>query len=50
MARRPSTIRSLPFRHNAKPQLGFEIFRWSQLVERFDRNQIDHPYEAPRQT
>lgn len=34
-ARRPGgAIRSLPFRHNVKPALGFEIFRLSHLHER----------------
>lgn len=47
-APRAAPIRSLPFRHNVKPALGFEIFRWSQLLDRFDRQQIDHAYDAPQ--
>lgn len=34
MARRPGSIVRLAFRHNAKPELGFEIFRLSQLFAR----------------
>jgi AraC-like DNA-binding protein len=48
MARRPATIRSLPFRHSAKPALGFEIFRLSDLFDRFDQHRIDHAYDAPQ--
>ncbi|HEY0192592.1 MAG TPA: helix-turn-helix domain-containing protein [Kofleriaceae bacterium] len=48
MARRPAAIRSLPFQHSAKPGLGFEIFRMSQLFERFAQHRIDHAPEAPQ--
>ena len=48
MARRPAAIRSLPFRHNVKPALGFEIFRLSQLFDRAARRQIDHELETPQ--
>lgn len=41
-------IRSLPFRHGAKPQLGFEMFRLAELYARADRKAIDHPLEAPQ--
>src|SRR5574337_1107271 len=41
-------IRSLPFRHNVKPGLGFEIFRLSQLFDRADRKTIDHALETPQ--
>ncbi len=41
-------IRSLPFRHNAKPGLPFEIFRLSQLFDRADRKTIDHTLETPQ--
>lgn len=43
-----TAIRSLPFRHNQNPALGFEIFRLSALFERFDRHQIDHAPGAPQ--
>ncbi|HEX8111009.1 MAG TPA: hypothetical protein VF516_24930, partial [Kofleriaceae bacterium] len=47
--RRPGgAIRSLPFRHNVKPALGFEIFRLSQLYERADQHRIDHALDAPQ--
>jgi AraC family transcriptional regulator, transcriptional activator of pobA len=49
MARRPgTTIRSLPFRHNDKPALGFEIFRLSELFERAAQRRIDHELETPQ--
>jgi len=49
MARRAGdTIRSLPFRHNLNPALGFEIFRLSQLFERAERRMIDHALETPQ--
>jgi AraC-like DNA-binding protein len=49
MARHPgATIRSLPFRHPAKPALGFEIFRLSQLYERAAQHRIDHRLETPQ--
>ncbi|HET7502423.1 MAG TPA: helix-turn-helix domain-containing protein [Kofleriaceae bacterium] len=46
MARAP--IRSLPFRHNLKPALGFEIFRLSQLFDRADQRRLDHALETPQ--
>jgi AraC family transcriptional regulator, transcriptional activator of pobA len=49
MARRSgTTIRSLPFRHNVKPALGFEIFRLSQLFERAEQHRLDHTLETPQ--
>jgi AraC-like DNA-binding protein len=48
MARRPATIRRLPFRHPAKPGLGFEIFRFSDLLERFAHHRVDHAPDAPQ--
>jgi AraC family transcriptional regulator, transcriptional activator of pobA len=42
------TIRSLPFRHGAKPDLGFEIFRLRDLFDRADRREIDHALETPQ--
>lgn len=42
------TIRPLPFRHNHKPALGFEIFRLSSLFARADRRAIDHLLETPQ--
>lgn len=47
MARRPP-IRDLPFRHNDKPGLGFEIFRLSSLYARAAQRRIDHPLETPQ--
>src|SRR5215475_577453 len=48
-ARRPGgAIRSLPFRHNVKPALGFEIFRLSQLYDRAEQHRIDHALDAPQ--
>jgi AraC family transcriptional regulator, transcriptional activator of pobA len=44
--RRATTIRSLPFRHNVKPGLGFEIFRLSELFDR--AAQLDHDLETPQ--
>jgi AraC family transcriptional activator of pobA len=49
MVRRSSaTIRSLPFRHNVKPALGFEVFRLSQLFERAEQHRLDHALETPQ--
>ena len=48
MPRRPAEIRSLPFRHSLKPGLGFEIFRMSQLFDRFAARRVDHAPEAPQ--
>lgn len=41
-------IRPLPFRHGAKPNLGFEIFRLRDLYARADRHALDHALEAPQ--
>jgi AraC-like DNA-binding protein len=38
-------IRSLPFRHRAKPSLGIELFRLSELYARAD---LDHALDAPQ--
>src|ERR1043165_7547721 len=43
-----TAIRSLPFRHNRKPALGFEIFRLSQLYDRADQHRLDHALEPPQ--
>ncbi len=43
-----TAIRSLPFRHAAKPQLGFEMFRLADLYARADRKAIDHALETPQ--
>lgn len=43
-----STIPPLPFRHNAKPTLGFEILRLSSIFARADRRAIEHPLDAPQ--
>src|SRR5262245_27979053 len=43
-----SRIRSLPFRHNLKPGLGFEIFRLSDLYRRSDRQPLEHGLEIPQ--
>jgi AraC-like DNA-binding protein len=49
MARHPATpIHSLPFRHNVKPALGFEIFRLSQLYERARQHRLGHGLETPQ--
>jgi AraC-like DNA-binding protein len=40
-------IRSLPFKHNAKPALGFEVFRLSELYERGERGALPHGLEVP---
>lgn len=48
MADRARAIRSVPFRHNAKPALGFEIFRLSQLFDRAARRPLDHGLETPQ--
>jgi AraC-like DNA-binding protein len=42
------TIRDLPFRHNLKPGLGFELFRLSELFARADRKAIDHALDTPQ--
>ncbi len=41
-------IRSLPFRHAAKPQLGVEVFRLSDLYARADRRVLDHALDTPQ--
>jgi AraC-like DNA-binding protein len=45
---RAQAIRSLPFRHNAKPSVGLELFRLSDLLARADRNALDHALETPQ--
>ena len=45
---RRRAIRDLPFRHNTKPALGFEILSLANIFERADRGAIDHPLEAPQ--
>ena len=40
-------IRSLPFRHNQKPGLGFEVFRLSSLFAREDRRVLPHALVTP---
>lgn len=39
----PAAIRDLPFRHNLKPSLGFEIFRLADLFERVDADELESP-------
>jgi AraC-like DNA-binding protein len=46
--RRPSQIRDLPFRHGAKPELGLEVFRLSDLYARAERGKLDHALETPQ--
>jgi AraC-like DNA-binding protein len=46
--RSAQAIRSLPFRHDAKPSVGLELFRLSELIDRADRKALDHPLEAPQ--
>ncbi|HWO27040.1 MAG TPA: helix-turn-helix domain-containing protein [Kofleriaceae bacterium] len=46
--RSAQAIRSLPFRHNAKPSVGIELFRLSELLERAERRALDHALEAPQ--
>jgi AraC-like DNA-binding protein len=46
--RSAQAIRSLPFRHNAKPSVGLEVFRLSDLRARADRRALDHPLDAPQ--
>lgn len=41
-------IRKLPFRHGAKPNLGFEMFRLADLYDRADRKALDHALETPQ--
>lgn len=41
-------IRSVAFRHNAKPTLGFEIFLLSELYERARRDGFDHHLWSPQ--
>jgi AraC-like DNA-binding protein len=46
--RSAQAIRSLPFRHNAKPSVGIEVFRLAELFERADRRALDHALDAPQ--
>jgi AraC-like DNA-binding protein len=50
MARPPraQAIRSLPFRHNARPDLRCEVFRLSSLFDRAERQALDHALETPQ--
>lgn len=41
-------IQPLPFRHNEKPALGFEILRLSSIFARADRRAIPHPLDVPQ--
>jgi len=41
-------IRDLAFRHGAKPNLGFEIFRLRDLFDRADRGALDHALDVPQ--
>lgn len=43
-----ASIRSLPFRHGAKPNLGFEIFRLRDLFDRAARRTLDHELDVPQ--
>jgi AraC-like DNA-binding protein len=46
--RSAQAIRSLGFRHNAKPSVGIELFRLSELIERAERRALDHALETPQ--
>ena len=46
--RRPNQIRDLPFRHNAKPELGLEVFRLSDLYARAARGTLGHALDTPQ--
>ncbi len=41
---RRAAIRDLPFKHNTRPGLGFEIFRLAELFSR----ELDHALDAPQ--
>jgi AraC family transcriptional regulator, transcriptional activator of pobA len=41
---RRAAIRDLPFKHNTRPGLGFEMFRLADLFKR----KLDHPLDAPQ--
>ena len=41
-------VRSLPFQHNQKPALGFEMFKLSELYERANRKVLGHALETPQ--
>ena len=47
-SRGAQAIRSLPFRHAAKPSVGLEVFRLSQLRARAERKALDHALDAPQ--
>ena len=47
MARR-TAIRDLPFKHNAKPGLGFELLRLADLFDRDARGALPEPLTAPQ--
>jgi hypothetical protein len=40
---RREAIRDLPFRHNLKPGLGFEIFRLAELFRRVPHDELRSP-------
>lgn len=44
---RPPSIRSLPFRHQQKPELGLEVFRLSSLFAREDKRALPHDLRTP---
>ena len=48
MAARQPAVRSLPFQHNHKPALGFEMFKLSSLYERANRKILGHALETPQ--
>ncbi len=43
-----TAIRSLPFRRGDSSQLGVEVFRLRDLVERAERNALDHALDTPQ--
>lgn len=47
-SRSAQAIRSLPFRHNAKPSVGIEVFRLSELLDRADKKALEHPLDLPQ--
>ena len=46
--RRAQDIRSLAFRHNAKPSVGLEAFRLSDLFDREARQTLEHSLDTPQ--
>jgi AraC-like DNA-binding protein len=43
-----AVIRDLPFKHNTRPGLGFEMFRLAELFRRAADHAIDHALDAPQ--